>query len=427
MDSLPSLEIILTLFSRSTIIRAELETFGEFQGVAELSDFRVPTFKAVDDVAEQFEFVDSLIVIVKGFGDPINIPLVSGGKRNREVRESIRPLKESALLVDDDDDLSLEFSIRKSKTTPSIPVFDIEAFADWMENLTLMELFSEWSREILSATGFALKLANGAECTFTSDPPNPINYIQKFRQVCHFANSAELELGPMCLDGMSKFPDRVARRLELLRTTLSIGWLANYATISGSEFSFRVEGVRVWDETVSQDQILAQFNGPELLSVVKWVYAGGEIADKMALFRNHLVGEQGLREVKGVLAAVRSNYAIYLKENVSNYLQLKNRISDLLVSARRDIATQVDGLGSRIYQLTFGIVTFLISVFIISTVGSRGLSDAFNVEIAIIGTGIILLSGVLVIFAWRHFQDRMETASDEFHSICKRYEGRADS
>ena len=67
-----------------------------------------------------------------------------------------------------------------------------------------------------------------------------------------------------------------------------------------------------------------------LYKLMSWSFEGGSCADKIGLLRNilsiHLDGSGNIKFDNEVWDTVRSNYQIYLKGNIQDYLDVKNKI-----------------------------------------------------------------------------------------------------
>lgn len=90
-----------------------------------------------------------------------------------------------------------------------------------------------------------------------------------------------------------------------------------------------------------------------------WIYSGGECSDKIGLARNIISLYSSFNVDKNIISSVASGYEIYLKENVSRYIDLKNRISDFLEASRTQFDEKAEAMTKTFATSLIAIITFL--------------------------------------------------------------------
>lgn len=221
--------------------------------------------------------------------------------------------------------------------------------------------------------------------------------IALFRESAH----TDLTLAPVTPEdvairtptGMTEV-DAFMRRLAVL---VSAAFLANHCWFKGEAFHYRLIGYKVVEGQGQLVDLLPSHDA--LVRMARWCYSAGGQSDKIGLARNVIsIYATSLGDLAGraeIWHGLMSNYQIYLKHNVENYLALKGRLSDMLMdaSARTQTlaGTILDALRNGIYVL----LTFVLTVVVVNAVKDMSVTAVFSVPYIIIA---LIVSGLLT--AW---------------------------
>ncbi|HEL3259283.1 TPA: hypothetical protein UMH03_000104 [Stenotrophomonas maltophilia] len=176
------------------------------------------------------------------------------------------------------------------------------------------------------------------------------------------------------LPGLNQFFDEAA-------AALSVVFLANNTVLHDSnELEYRLVGYKSIVGVVALAKLSLSVNA--LHRIYLWAYSAGGNSDRIGLARNvislHVECLASIGEGQGLWNAIQSNYQIYLKGNISAYLEVKSRIAELLVeasvgahaAARNLVASLKGGIG------VMG--TFLLGVVVVNGVKDAGFKGIFS-------------------------------------------------
>ena len=116
-----------------------------------------------------------------------------------------------------------------------------------------------------------------------------------------------------------------------METILSACLLASNSFIQDGKLKLQIMGQRSMEYHDTLENIQGNNN---LYKIYNWIYSGGSIVDKVIIARNiiclHCKYESLLNISDGVMASIQTNYNLYLRDNVTQYLELKNKVAEFI-------------------------------------------------------------------------------------------------
>lgn len=172
-----------------------------------------------------------------------------------------------------------------------------------------------------------------------------------------------------------------------------------------------------------------------LFDIYNWIYSEGNIVDKVTLARNLLSIHCQYIQLdaidKKTYNSIRANFALYQKQNVEKYIEIKSILSEFLtniIGQSKEIVLDVIGeLGKNIMAC----FTFVLTVFITSIMSEKGLEGIFTKEVTyfsyiiILGSiGYLFLTNKIVDYKIKKMKESYETLKDnnDFFKDTKEYE-----
>lgn len=112
---------------------------------------------------------------------------------------------------------------------------------------------------------------------------------------------------------------------------LSLIYLSSSASLNHEILEIQVTGQRTLE---FQCQCATEIPNPELYKIYNWIYTGGNSTDKALIARNILCLHCRFSDIQKndekTFSSIQSNYNLYLKENVSQYIQLTNKLAEFI-------------------------------------------------------------------------------------------------
>ena len=205
-------------------------------------------------------------------------------------------------------------------------------------------------------------------------------------------------------------------------TALSIMFLSNVADIRGDQLSYRISGYKLLTGTV--ENVADLIEGGSFQKIASWACGAEGSSDKIGLARNVIsLCVQHLKEVPAhpeIWDAIQSNYQIYLKENIATYLEVRNKLAELLVESTHKAHSLVEGLLDSIRNGVLVIMTFLLTVVVINGLKDTGVQVIFSREYLAIVLALLVLITLVTWASCVDARSRFDQSSGATKTLLKR-------
>lgn len=345
---------------------------------------------------------------------------------------------------------SINIELRVDKPKNSIHIFDMNTFSSYHSELELEECFRHWSKYDFKSK-IKIKVWEAAEPFETNsitclsvhpdiNSPSNISSLveQKVRKKTianrdkcgHFANAKQIEFIP---DDFRVVTEESSNPLEKdikkLFNCLLVIYISDFASIEDDEIKYRLKGYKLISESLTSNS-LDDANLSELDDIYKWTYGDGDFSDKMGLSRNiisiHLASDSILSIESGTASSVRSGYDLYLRENVKQYIDIKNKISEFILSQSDKAAEIPKSMFDMFKTNLWTFTTFFISMFLLRIFKGGSLEGVFTVEIFSISLLLILFSFIFLIVTTSEVNTDKRRLLNKYSQIRDRYKDLLD-
>lgn len=229
---------------------------------------------------------------------------------------------------------------------------------------------------------------------FRFDKPFPLNGIREA------FNKIELVLLLTCLADISKIDPKGALTLTL----------KGYSSIN-----FEIQSL----DQINTNKTQVYFE------IFEWTYTDGNIIDKAGISRNlisiHLTDNDLLSLKEGCLESIKSNYAIYLKDNLKQYVEIKNKLSDQIQKTSEKATDVVKTITTYLRTSVFSLYSFVFSVFLIRTLSKSDNSPLFSTPAYTLFILFILISLLVMIYAISETNSETRRFKKNYESFRERY------
>ncbi|ENV18410.1 hypothetical protein ACG9X6_23330 [Acinetobacter guillouiae] len=370
-----------------------------------------------------------------GLNNPISISLndsVLSALNITEIKDSFFSFDNST------DDIEFEFDISKEKAKTNY-ILSLDCFFDYINSLNYEEALIKWS--FISYNDNPVSFLFWEECNnFHSKTINFYHikesflsnkecfdrekYISKRDKISYFKNNKEINLLPLDFAFNEKIPSQYKDYFEKLELILLSAYLADSSEIDGDFLSYRLKGYKLISEKVNIDEISTK-SLDELYSIFIWTYNDGNFIDKIGLARNIITihsNDNSIFSVEaGTLNSLSSGYDIYLKDNVKQYIEIKNKLSEFIV-AQSDKSIEITknmyaGLKLTLWTLiTFFMVNFISKIFKLDNSTLFFSDQAFAISIV-----FIVISFIYLLISWFEVNSDINNMEERFNLIEQRY------
>lgn len=290
--------------------------------------------------------------------------------------------------IDKDEPIKIKLSVTKRRVNGKRSVYCPDLFANYLKSLGLKDMIGlfdgiqqngtlcvEYQEGEISLVGPSMAfVSKGHEPIY---PPKPVlneDVIEQGKYLCcndlikDHLKPSDFELRGTDNDGYPIMP-----LIEKAAVLYSLCFLFDYVTLTGDQLHYKLNGYK----TIIGNINVGTVNGAEIdasswlryLDIFKWQYNGGNLTDKSAIARNIVslnMGEDGALSLReGTLDAIDSNYRIYEKENVKQYIEIRNNVAKQLRDYQKCIIGIFDEFEQDFKKMFFSFLGFAFMTTII--------------------------------------------------------------
>lgn len=259
---------------------------------------------------------------------------------------------------------------------------------------------------------------------FTSTEQSRLILLQQCKENSRFYNIDNYALLPFDFHIIIDYASNpLADTFKKLETLFSIIYIATSSSINCNKCCFNITSLRNIYDSIEIENI--KYN-KELYNIYEWSYSSGNISDKLGLARNIL--SLNCRYINildiesSVLAAIKSNFQIYLKTNISQYFEAKNKVGDYIRSILINIADHANKLTINFAHNIVVILAFMLSTVMPKFVQNNTASEIFTTNTAYIAFLVLFCSIIYVIICTMNFNTQIENIKCTYYYLKENYE-----
>ncbi len=226
------------------------------------------------------------------------------------------------------------------------------------------------------------------------------------------------------------FPS-ISTHLEILNRLNKIGYLLTIAAIFDitnireNEFEFKLNGYKTITGRTNLNDLLLDENLHEYHEIYQWVYQLGSIVDKIGLSRNiislHLKKDQGVALDGHVYESILSGYKLYEKQNIKQYIEVRNKMSDQLLDYGKRANQIIETFASGFQKSSLAVMTFFASVLALKILGSQSTTIDFIIYSSLLSMVFLIFSLVYMFIARWEVKGQKKRFMESYKDFKARY------
>jgi hypothetical protein len=344
---------------------------------------------------------------------------------------------ESKLSIVDDEKIEITIRIIKNIVGGVISIYCYTDFLNFLKGLPVQIVFHEFNTYLQKENFLIFESQTDEPLTMTksfwfvnigySGLPDKIDrssIINRAKTACHYnflPKFALLVEDFLPINSGSKDLEDLMNRLA---TILSIVFLYDITNLQNDLLEYRLNGYKSLSGTADLRLIKAD---PEFqyYKIYNWVYDSGNFIDKIGLARNiislHLENVDRT-ELKGdPFQSIQSSYKVYEKQNIKQYIEVRNKISDQLLSFHDRANKIIETFASGFQKSALALITFYISAIILKVLNKDKLIEVFTIDAAVLSSAFILCSVVYYfVLKWEVKAQRIRFENN-YKDVKRRY------
>lgn len=433
--------LIKIFFEKYTI--SVKENFTNAEIIVENDCLLIPSAEDINRLSLFFPARDEIIIDLKlDDDDPISLNV----KQTTNTSDFVDKITYINRIKDEQGKFTLKLNIiKKIDNSNKITIYDFDSFVEYFNHQNCIDilhilkplinekkfvLFESQSTidEFFSST---LYFSNSAS-NIVFKPFERKDILNLFIQTSHFSNFVEYNFCPHDFHLIKKSSNEIVNKIfNQLSILFSIIYLSNISTVNNNKLNFKIDGYK----SISNEIDL--YNIPEKMiylnqyyKIVEWIYNGGNIIDKIGLARNiytlHIINNDYLSADDNIFSAIISSHEIYLKENVQQYIELKNKLSDFLIETSNKTQTLFDIFSNSFKNNLLGFLSFFVTVIVMNSFSEHRLENIFTRDITNISYCLLAISLFFLMVSLIEVYLNITRMSDNYFKFKNRYNGFLD-
>jgi hypothetical protein len=345
------------------------------------------------------------------FGNDEPITFTSG---NSELLSFKNELDKEAIHLDDDE-INFTITIKKTVVNNECTIYDFETFIRTIKELTTNQFFSIFSKLLTPSSVINFKVYNPIS-TFSSSsisfsnlkntekierPIDRTEKIEGFKSLCHFSNTDTVKLLPSdfrftSIDKSQKELNKLFNHYSII---LSVIYLFDISSLRDNYLDFKINGYKAIKGSIDLSTLKTS-ELEEYYEIFKWVYNGGNLYDKIGLARNIIslhFKDFGELYLQGhPFQSVRSSYKVYERQNIKQYIEIRNKISDQLIDFNNRANKIVETFASGFQKSSLALISFYISAIVIRVLSKGEFVNIFSLDATILS--LVFLIGCFIYY-----------------------------
>lgn len=421
---------IFRLFSFATVEESTVEeTLTEVSISVECNDLRIPSQVDFDAVISRINDRDS-----------INISIIQNGTTRNYVQEDkecdFAQFAQDCSEIEERDEKKIIVSFTKAKINGIISIYAIGKFIEYLASLTCVGLLFKINETLGKENTLTFEIQNN---NFEEFSTSTIKFIPQGRQrdIIHSNVDSLAKIKNLChcptVDKYSFVPedfypivkngsplDDIFSRMSILYSAV---FLFDIFNIEGNGIEYKLNGYRTIRQEINYSDI--DLSSCEIyFQIYSWVYDGGNVVDKIGLARNILslnFNKETLKLSETTFEAIKSSYKIYQKENIKQYIEIRNKISDQLIELRNKADKIVESFVGDYKKSFLAIVSFFASVVVIRVVSKGDFAGGFTIEVTLLSISFLLIFLVIMFFARWEINKQIGRYTEFYKNLKDRY------
>lgn len=433
----PIIVSLAQLFSNDFSINKIVEKSDSVTIDIDCNDLKKPTVISLNQIIDQFCQRDTLsIEFHQDNSFIVNVSSNSLDNFDSDLQTASTYINNAPYL--------LKFVIEKKIIDQTISVYNFDEFITNLSSLDINNLLQTFNKLFKSENRLIFEIQDSNFSAFTTktivfkglddttDESKLLNYnrqevLDKAKQTSFSNLISTYSFTPddfNILDNNIKY-ENIKLLFSKITFLYSISFLFDITNFESENiFSYKLNGYKTFfkDNVQISDLDLESFK--EYYQIYSWVYDSGNIVDKIGLARNILslnFSPDNLSLSSDVIKAILSSFKIYQKENIKQYIELRNRISSQLNDILNKADYIVEKFVNEFKTTLFTILSFYVTVIIINTISTGNIFNGFNLQILIISIALILISLFIMLTSVWEIKQQIIRFTNQYNNLNNKY------
>lgn len=428
---------IIDVFKMNIECLSIKETVEYFELIYTSNDVYLPQVQGIIDIQNTISTRDKLKIYIECDGK-----VISKYNCDESINLFLDDFKES---IEDEDDIDYKITININKNIDAgnVTVYNTVTFIKYLKELKLNNILHILNNIIKEYGVIYFRVdddfnINTKSICFLKEN-NQINFDSNVRkksisnrnQNCSYLNASEYELTAedfiLINESNNTELNAIFSKLAVIYSLIGI---CDVSVIKDEKITFIINGYRRIESSLIYNET---FNNTlsEYIKIYNWIYNetnNTSCADKIGITRNVITASIIENKINsssnGLFRSVCSAHSIYLKENVKQYLEVKEKISEFNFDLMQKMGELSKEIGKSIFNNILVVGSFYGTVFVMNNITDEKFDNFFTRDITTFSLFIWFFSILYMFYTIFNikkeiemFETRYERAKDNYSEI----------
>ncbi len=342
-----------------------------------------------------------------------------------------------------DSEVRLVYNIDKSKEDGMLTIYEYSIFLDYMQSLCVADFISLYQKNLddklileiwssdaedFSSSSIAVVRRGGSVLQLSRDDKK-IPRIDEHKAYCQW-NHQLSDLLPEDLRIIrGNKSGRLAQIFDQMCLLLSALYVADFSSVDKSGIKIKMAGFRMVDTIISSAKIsdisFDLQSVEQWYNIYDWCYTGGYTTDRLSIARNlislNCLDVNKLTLNSSTFDAIKSNFKIFEKENVRQYIKVRNEVSKTLLDLQDKVNSTVETFTGNFRKNVVGLGTFFLTLVVVRVVSHGDWFGGFTTQIVALSFIFVILSAVVLYYSRRTLEIQEKLYMKHYELLRSRY------
>ncbi|MFT3920032.1 hypothetical protein [Cloacibacterium sp.] len=407
------------------------EDFNEFTVGYSYSTILLPTKEALKKVFTEVKNSDSCSFYFSiDHGESVVI------KDDNNFTSNFKDLNNLLSSHEEGEKINIKINIYKISTNNQFHFYSKDCFFNYIKSFDSLSLATFFSSSVFNHTSKIYLLINDFVGTLNSSKffiaaqyqEEEEDYDYREKRITNITSNnhssffGKLKVLPedFIFEGNGEMESSTLEQFQRLGKILVISSIFDITDLTKESFYYKLNGYKSISEFIDPNNVSIS-NLDDFYNIYLWIYSSGNILDKIGLARNlislHLRKVSSLELEGDVFESLKSSYKIYERQNVKQYIEVRNKMSDQILDYGKRVASFTDNFANGFQKSALSLVTFFSSLIVTRILAAPKNNVDFilySTLITLVFIGITLIYMIISIYELNEQESRFKKSYKDF-------------
>ena len=295
-----------------------------------------------------------------------------------------------------EDNINIRIQINKNVSGGKFSIYDYDSFVTDLLARSILEVLNWFSKKLSGQDSLIFEVfdcdISFSTRTMVFESREDVLFapeVDRFQRLCDckenscFYNMDMFEVLPddFIIQGVIRSNNRLQLLFSKLATILSLAYISSSSSINYDTICLQIAGQRMVNCDIKLDDIEGDKRWQDIYT---WIFTEGNSTDKALIAHNVLSlyckFETFLNLNDTVFEAIKTNYKLYLRNNISQYLNMKHDMANFIQNIVIQVGDYTTAILGKFKANVLAIFGFLFTVVLTQIGSEQNWKDIFTVH-----------------------------------------------